>query len=168
MLPVEVAFTLLLPHVELYWLSLVLALTVVGCGLYLALRRDGVPASERALLWSALPTGALAGTLGGLFGMGGPVVFLLLSRASPDPGAFRRRTLVITTAAGLTRFITLTAIGALTPLHYSWLGWAAPVILVALLAGVWAHKRIKPRPFRIGLGVLVTLAGLGALLRFAL
>src|SRR5688500_17280686 len=38
MLPIEVAFTLLLPHLDLHWLSLVLALAVIGCGLYLALR----------------------------------------------------------------------------------------------------------------------------------
>jgi uncharacterized protein len=168
MLPVEVAFTLLLPRLDLHWLSLILALAVIGCGLYLALRPTDKPASDRAVNIAALPMGALAGTLGGLFGMGGPIVFILLSRASDDPGMFRSRTLVITNAAGLTRFITLSAMGVLTPLHYTWLGWAAPVIVVALLAGIWAHKRIKPRPFRLALGLLVTLAGIGGLLRFAL
>jgi uncharacterized membrane protein YfcA len=168
MVPVEVAFTLLLPHLDLHWLALILALAVIGCGLYLAIRHSSKPASERAVNLAALPTGALAGTIGGLFGMGGPVVFILLSRASSDPAVFRDRTLVITNVAGLARFVTLTGMGALTQVHYTWLAWAAPVIVIALLAGVWAHRHIKPRPFRVVLGLLVTLAGFGALLRFAL
>jgi uncharacterized protein len=168
MLPVEVAFTLMLPHLDLRWLSLILALAVIACGLYLAFRPTGKPASERAMTIAAMPMGALAGTLGGLFGMGGPVVFVLLSRASDDPGRFRSRTLVITVATGLTRFVTLTAMGVLTQVHFTWLAYASPVIVVALLAGIWAHRRIKPRPFRIALGLTVTLAGIGGLLRFAL
>ncbi|MCA8914905.1 MAG: sulfite exporter TauE/SafE family protein [Planctomycetes bacterium] len=168
MVPVTIGFALLLPTLDLHWLSLVLALAVIGAGIYLAARRDLPPASARTLNMWAVPTGALAGVLGGLFGMGGPVVFVLLSRASDDPGEFRGRTILITNASGLARLVALGATGVFTSQHLVWLGWAGPVVLLALLAGMWAHKRMRPRPFRLALGGLVTLAGVGGLLRFAL
>lgn len=168
MIPVQVAFTLLLPQIDVRGLSLVLAVAVIGCGLYLALTPTGKPAGKRAVNVAALPAGVLAGVLGGLFGMGGPVIFVLLSRASDDPSLFRARLVLITNAAGVSRLITLLSMGALTGQHLEWLGWAAPVIVLALIAGVWAHRYLKPRPFRVVLGLLVTLAGAGALLRFAI
>lgn len=168
MVPVTIAFTLLLPRLDLNRLSVLLALAVVGAGLYLAFRPDHPPARLRSVNLWALPTGALAGVLSGLFGMGGPVVFILLSRASDDPGVFRNRTIVITNVAGISRLLVLSTTGVLTTTHLAWFGWAMPVIVGATLAGIWAHKRLKPRPFRIVLGGLVTLAGIGGLLRFAL
>lgn len=168
MVPVTVVFTLLLPQLNLRWLSLVLALAVFGGGVYLAMRRDLPPASPSAVNLLAVPTGAIAGVLGGLFGMGGPVVFILLSRASSDPSEFRGRTIVITNVAGITRLLALAATGVYTVQHMKWLGFALPVIFLALLGGMWAHHRIKPKPFRIALGALVALAGVGGLLRFML
>ncbi|MCA8911794.1 MAG: sulfite exporter TauE/SafE family protein [Planctomycetes bacterium] len=168
MVPVTVVFVLLLPTLDLRWLSLVLALAVIGGGIYLAARRDLPPASTKALNLWALPTGALAGVLGGLFGMGGPVVFILLSRAGDDPTEFRGRTILITNVSGIVRLLALAATGVYATRHLTWFGIALPVIVVALLAGMLAHKRIKPKPFRIALGALVTLAGIGGLLRFAL
>ncbi|MCZ7604501.1 MAG: sulfite exporter TauE/SafE family protein [Planctomycetota bacterium] len=168
MVPVTVTFALLLPRLELRWLSLVLALAVLGAGMYLALRPDHPPASLRSVNRWALPTGALAGVLSGLFGMGGPVVFILLSRASDDPGVFRNRTVIITNAAGIARLATLAAGGVYTTTHLAWFGYALPVIVGAMLLGIRTHRRLKPRPFRIVLGGLVTLAGIGGLLRFAL
>ena len=168
MLPLTVTFALLLPGLDLRWLSLVLALAVIGGGLYVAFRREAAPVSSRAANLWAFPTGALAGALSGLFGMGGPVVFILLSRASDEPSVFRRRAMFITLAATAARLATLSASGAVQARHVEWFAWAAPVMVAAMLAGMWAHGRIKPRPFRLALGLLVTLAGLGALLRFAL
>jgi uncharacterized membrane protein YfcA len=168
MVPVTVIFTLILPRADLGWLSVVLALAVLGGGVYLAFRPDGRAADPRAIrLWAA-PTGAVAGVLSGLFGMGGPVVFILLSRASDDPTVFRQRTLVITNVAGLTRVITLGAYGAFETKHLEWFGIALPVIVAAMLLGIWAHRKVKPRPFRVALGLLVMLAGMGGLLRFAM
>lgn len=168
MLPLTVVFTLLLPTLDLRWLSLVLALAVIGGGVYLAMRRDLPPASATTINRWAVPTGAMAGVLGGLFGMGGPVVFILLSRASDDPGVFRSRTIIITNAAGIVRLIALALTGVYTSEHLTWFGIALPVVIASLLAGMWAHHRIKPKSFRIALGALVTLAGIGGLLRFAL
>ena len=168
MVPVTILFTLMLPHLDLGWLALVLALAVLSGGIYLVFRPDGKSASEQSVNRWALPTGAIAGTLSGLFGMGGPIVFILLSRASDDPGVFRRRTLVITNVAALARVSTLGAYGVFEAKHFTWFGIAVPVIICAMLLGIWAHRKVKPRPFRVVLGLLVMLAGLGGLMRFAL
>ena len=168
LVPVTVVFTLLLPHLDLGWLSLVLALAVLGGGIYLAFRPDGKSASEQSTNRWAFPTGVVAGTLNGLFGMGGPVIFILLSRASDDPAVFRRRTVFISLAAVLTRVVTLAAYGVFETKHFEWFGIAVPIIIIAMLAGMWAHTKVKPRPFRIALGFLVMLAGIGGLLRFAM
>lgn len=168
MLPTAILFALLLPMLDLRWLSVLLAVAVIGGGLYLALRRDNGPISPLAAAWWAVPTGLIAGVLSGLFGMGGPIVFILLSRASDDPGLFRSRSLVITNVVVLARMITLAGAGAFESRHLHWALVAAPVIVAAMLAGMWVHTRIKPRPFRIVLGALVVLAGAGGLLRFTL
>lgn len=168
MVPMIVLFALLLPRLDLQWLTLVLAAAVFGGGVYLAFRKDLPPVNPKALNWWAVPTGATAGVLGGLFGMGGPIIFILLSRASDDPSAFRSRTLVITNVAGITRLLTLIFAGAYEPKHFEWFGVAVPVIVGALLLGMWAHYKVKPRPFRVVLGLLVMIAGIGGLLRFAL
>lgn len=168
LVPVTVVFSLLLPGLDLGWLALVLSLAVVGGGIYLAFRPDGASASPQSTKRWALPTGLAAGVLNGLFGMGGPVIFILLSRASDDPALFRRRSIVIANVAGLTRVITLGAYGAFETRHFEWFGPAVPVIIAAMLGGMWVHGRVKPWPFRVALGLLVMLAGLGGLLKFAL
>lgn len=168
MAPLVVLFAALLPVFNLYWLTLVLAVAVTGGGIYLAMRKDLPPANPRTLVRWALPTGAAAGVLGGLFGMGGPVIFILLSRASDHPSVFRRRALLITIAAAATRLVTLILTGAIGTLHLEWFLVAAPVIVASLFAGIYVHHKVRPRPFRLILGGLVMLAGLGGLLRFAL
>ena len=165
MLPVTVVFALLLEKIDVGILGPILALTVIGAGIYLALRRDGHTAAMGSINRWAFPTGALAGTLAGLFGMGGPVIFLLLTRASDDPSLFRSRIVTIGAVANVVRFGVLASTGAYTAQRLEWFVISIPFVLIALAAGMWAHKRIKPRPFRLGLGVLVALAGLGALLR---
>lgn len=168
MAPLVALFAVLLPTFNVYWLTLVLAVAVTGGGVYLAMRKDLPPAKPRTLNRWAMPTGALAGVLGGLFGMGGPVIFILLSRASDDPSVFRRRALLITLAAAATRMVTLILTGAIGRMHVEWFLIATPVILASLVAGIYVHHKVRPRPFRLILGGLVILAGLGGMLRFAL
>jgi uncharacterized membrane protein YfcA len=97
--------------------------------------------------------------------MAGPVVFILLSRASDDPSVFRRRTVLITTLVGLSRFVTLMIAGDLTRQHWEISAWMVPAIAIGLVGGMVIHNKIKPRPFKLALGALVLLAGCGGLLK---
>jgi hypothetical protein len=167
MIPTIVACAILLPHVDVLWLSLILSIAVIAAGIWLATRHNSQPAPEAALRRWAFPVGLLAGVLGGLFGMAGPVFFLLLSRASNDPSVFRRRAVLITTVGNVVRLVTLTATGAVVAKHTLWFAWSVPVLLIATGIGVWVHRFIPARPFRVGLGVLVVLAGIAGLWRYA-
>ena len=168
MIPTVVLFAILLPGVDVLWLSLVLSLAVIGAGLWLAARNNVQPIGEqRAARW-AFPTGLLAGVLGGLFGMAGPVFFLLLARANNNPADFRRRSVLITTVANVARLATLAGVGAVEVKHLHWFAWSLPCIVGGTMLGVWVHRFIPARPFRITLGVLVALAGIAGLLRYAL
>jgi uncharacterized membrane protein YfcA len=100
--------------------------------------------------------------------MAGPVFFLLLARAGNDPAEFRRRAVLITTVANVARLTTLTIVGAVEVKHLHWFAWSLPCIVGGTVLGTWMHRFIPGRPFRVTLGVLVALAGIAGLLRYAL
>ncbi len=162
LLPTTVLFALLLPQFQLGHLQLLMGVAVVGAGVYLARgdTRGGVP-SRRALAL-ALPAGVLAGLLSGLFGMGGPVIMLVLGPSSDSPTEFRSRFTVIAAATNLVRLVPLAWQGAYGLPQLGVFVATVPAIVVGLAVGFWAHRFVRPRPFRVGLGALVSLAGLAA------
>lgn len=165
-LPMTALFTLALAMTAPWVLELTLAASLVLAGGWLALRR-GVfgsmdPARAARL---ALPTGAVAGVLGGLFGMGGPVVFLLLAPASSGPAEFRARAVFIFGPANILRFVMLAAAGGYDASALRLAAWSAPVVIAAIAVGMLLHRKVQPAPFRAGLGLLVALASAIALLK---
>lgn len=164
MLPVMAVFAWLLPRVDVSILTPILALAVTGAGVWLLMRKDGKTGDPKTLARWAFPIGLIAGVFGGLFGMAGPIFILLLSKASDDTKVFRGRAIVITTAGNLVRISVLSLDQTLTLDHAVGFLWTAPAILGALVLGMICHKWVKPRPFRVLLGLLVMLAGLGSLI----
>lgn len=164
--PVAAVFTMLLPGLKLEYLTLLLAVAVTGAGLWLALRAEQPPAPRTMMLKLAAPLGAIAGVFGGLFGMAGPVTFLLFTMANSDPGVIRRRIVLFAVVANIARVCVLAHEGVYTTTRLEWVAWALPFMLVGMGAGMWLHRKVKPRPFRVTLGVLVALAGLAAVAHF--
>ncbi|MDC1142692.1 sulfite exporter TauE/SafE family protein [Planctomycetota bacterium] len=165
LLPVSVVFALLLTKIDLLWVAVILGASVMGGGIYLLTQTRAKPWREQTTDRLAFPTGVLSGTLAGLFGMGGPIIFILLSRAGDDPSVFRRRTVVISTTAAFARLITLILAGVLTRQHWELSGLMIPFIIFGLVVGMWMHHKVKPRPFKLVLGGLVFLAGCGGVLK---
>jgi uncharacterized membrane protein YfcA len=165
-LPVTVLFTVLLTVTAPGILQVVLALCLVLAGAWLSLRRDmfGSMPPDRAARW-ALPAGLGAGVMGGLFGMGGPITFLLLAPASRDPAQFRARVLFVFTIANLVRLGVLAAAGGYSAARLELAAWSAPAVLAAMALGLCLHRHVKPVPFRVGLGMLVALSGAAALMK---
>ncbi len=164
LLPATVVFALLLPRVELGHLQLLMGIAIAGAGAYLARGSSNGGAPSRRALLLALPAGLLAGILSGLFGMGGPVLMLFLGPSSEDPADFRSRFTVIATITNLVRLAPLAWQGAYGAAQLQVFAATVPAIVVGLAAGFWAHRFVRPRPFRVGLGALVSLAGLAAVL----
>jgi uncharacterized membrane protein YfcA len=163
--PVNVAFTLLLPRVDLAVLGLGLGVAVAGAGLYLAYRRSAPPVPEPVLRPWAPAVGAASGVLGGLYGMGGPVAILFLSRLEDDPTRFRARVTSIFAITGSIRLIVLFLAGSYTPLLLAWGFLSLPAIALGLAIGFRVHRYVEPVQFRLILGVLVALAGIVGALR---
>ena len=162
LLPTTVLFSLLLPHFELGSLQLLMGIAIVGAGLYLARGEPGDGAPSRRMLLVALPAGAGAGILSGLFGMGGPVLMLVLGPSSDDPAVFRSRFTVIAAATNVVRLVPLAWQGVYTPTQLGIFAATVPAILLGLGAGFLAHRFVRPRLFRVGLGGLVSLADLAS------
>lgn len=164
-LPVNITFSLLLARFDSTLLAILLSIVVIGAGLHLVTRPTRPPLEQKTLERLALPVGVAAGTIGGLFGMGGPITFLLLSRTTDDPTRFRSYMTVFTTVASTVRLITLSLQGVYTADRLLLAAGTVPPIFIGILLGVWAHRFFSPRSFRLGLGGLVCLGGALALIQ---
>lgn len=162
-LPISALFTVLLVSVSLAILEAALAVALVIVGLFSVARPRPEPVSDELVRKLALPVGAAAGVLGGLFGMGGPVAMLLLQRAGGGSATFRRRATFIMTSNNVLRVIILGGLGAFSASHFAWLLITMPFIAAGLFVGFWIHTRLDARLFRSLIAVLVMLAGVVAL-----
>jgi uncharacterized membrane protein YfcA len=158
--PTTVLFSYLLPSVDLRGLQMLLGVGVVLGGIQL-LRGDlGLSMQPGRLgLTAALPIGALAGLLGGLFGMAGPVLLLALGRWTAEPAAFRVRFTTVTAAANLVRVPVLIAAGVYGTDDLRLLLLSLPAVGAGLALGFWAHRQVSARAFRMVLGALTAVAG---------
>ncbi len=163
--PVNILATLALPRVDVTALTVGLGLVLVFAGGYLAFSPRVRPVSTGTLDRWAIPFGAMAGVLGGLYGMSGPVAVLFMSHAEGDPSKFRARVTVLALAWGSVRVTVLALTGALTVTRMELAGVSLPFVFAGLAAGYWAHKFVQPRPFRLALGIIVMTAGIVALVR---
>lgn len=163
--PLSVAFTLVLPRVNVTALGVGLGLAVAAAGIYLFARREApVPHHSRLQPW-AVGAGAAAGVLTGLYGMGGPVSVLFFSRAEADPTQFRALVTSIFVVTDTLRFGVLALDGAYDPRLIVLVVASLPAVALGLFVGFRAHDRLSPGRFRMLLGGLVALAGIVGLLR---
>ncbi|NTV95420.1 MAG: sulfite exporter TauE/SafE family protein [Thiobacillus sp.] len=94
--------------------------------------------------WWAWPAGLTGGTVGALFGTGGPPYVIYLSHRLFDKGQLRATFSGLFILDGLSRIVSFTISGLLLDLNLLWayLG-AMPVALVALWLGSHVHSRLS-------------------------
>ncbi|GEM_PF-6119885 len=163
--PVSAATTFLLPRIDLGLLTIGLGLTLAGAGSYLLLRREIGTWDEATLLRRAGPWGVAAGALGGLFGMAGPVSMIYLAHAGGSPTRYRARITTLSVFWSTTRVTALAAAGLLSVGQVVQFGLTVPAILAGLGLGYLIHPHVGPRPFRAGLGLVVSVAGILLVIR---
>jgi uncharacterized membrane protein YfcA len=93
--------------------------------------------------WWAWPAGVTGGTVGALFGTGGPPYVIYLSHRLFDKGQLRATFSGLFILDGLTRIVSFTLSGLLldVKLWWAYLG-ALPVALLALWLGSHVHTRL--------------------------
>jgi uncharacterized membrane protein YfcA len=157
--PVNILATLALPRVDIAALTAGLGVVLVFAGAYLAFSPRVKPVSAATLERWAIPLGMGAGGLGGLYGMSGPIAVLFLSHAEGGPSVFRARATTLALAWGVARVSVLVLSGAYTAPRIELAAVSLPFILGGQAAGYWAHRFVRPRPFRLLLGLVVLAAG---------
>lgn len=94
--------------------------------------------------WWAWPAGLTGGTVGALFGTGGPSYVIYLSHRLADKGQLRATFSGLFFIEGLARIGSFTLSGLLLDLRLFWAYLAAtPVALVALWLGSHVHARLS-------------------------
>ena len=163
LVPVTVVFSLALPTIDADSLRLPLSVVVVVSGLLLATRSPLLRISHETSVKFAVPVGAVAGILGGLFGMAGPVLFLVSGGVADSPSLFRDRFIALGLVNSLARAGALATTGVFSADRLASSAPMVPAVLVGLGVGLWWHERVTAGQFRLLIGALVTVAGIAGL-----
>jgi len=116
-------------------------------------------------LW-AVPASLTGGTVGGLFGTGGPPYVIYLNHRIRDKGHLRASLSALFFVEGLTRIVSFLIVGLLLTAQV-WLAFAAalPLVLGALYLGGRAHIGLAPAQMTRLIGVLLLVSSVSLLLK---
>lgn len=146
------------------WLMLALGVFVAGYALISLVRNQGV-AGGIARWWGA-PLAFLGGIGSSLFGTGGPVYAIYVSRRIHAPGPMRATMSTIVAISVVVRIVVFALAGLLLNLE---LGAAALALLGfmagGLMLGLRLHSRMQPAQIRHVVHVLLVVSGTSLALR---
>lgn len=140
------------------WLMLALGLFVAGYALISLVRNKGV-AGGIARWWGA-PLALVGGIGSSLFGTGGPVYAIYVSRRIHAPGPMRATMSTLVAISVVIRIVVFALAGLLLNMA---LGMAALALLgfmaVGLMLGLRLHSRMRPEQIRHVVHVLLVVSG---------
>ncbi len=116
--------------------------------------------------WWSIPTGVIGGMLGALFGTGGPVYMIYLSKRLPDKLQIRATMSTIISISTILRTLSYAISGLL--LSAKLLLTAAlllPLMAVGILVGSRVHLSLTDAQMRRMVGVLLLLSGASLVIR---
>lgn len=114
----------------------------------------------------AVPAGVGGGIFSALFGTGGPIYTMYLSRRLPDVDDFRATISAVIFLSGIVRLAAFGATGLLQQEGLLWTAAAAlPFSLGGTALGTWLRRRISAEAVKRLLLVFLTLGGCGVILR---
>lgn len=109
--------------------------------------------------WWALPASFTGGTVGALFGTGGPPYVIYLGHRIPDKSELRATFSSVFFMEGLFRIGSFVAAGLLVnPQIWKYYAWGLPVALLALYAGSHVHSGLSNLQVKRMIGVLLLLS----------
>lgn len=143
-------------------LLVLVAVTVLACGLQLALRADTTAAAAAPGGGVRLYAGCLAGgASGGLVGISGP--FVVAGAADLEKGAFRRVLVIVFLAEGLLKLAVYWVAGVWTAGAVPLALLISPAVLLGLVVGSRSHAHVPEGRFKQLVGVLLVGMGVVAL-----
>ena len=121
------------------------------------------PHQHPSRLWS-IPAGFLGGTVGTLFGTGGPFHVIYLQLQGLDKTTFRATLTSIFFVDGGLRLIGFTFSGHYQEKTLILALFSLPVMIISLYIGEHIHTNIQPRTFQKAISCLLIVSGIGLLL----
>lgn len=114
----------------------------------------------------AVPASLAGGTVGGLFGTGGPPYVIYLTHRIRDKGRLRATLSALFFVEGLTRVASFLIVGLLLTAKV-WLAYVAalPLVLGALYLGGRAHVGLEPAQMSRLIGVLLLVSSVSLLIK---
>lgn len=160
-----VAGVALLTALPTGWLLTALGLFVVAFGLRSLLVTPGTQPASR---WWALPAGLVGGTVGSMFGTGGPPYVIYLSHRLRDKTALRATFSGLFMIDGGFRALLFASAGLFHDSRTFWLmALGLPAMLLGLRLGHRVHLSISNTQMMKGIGLLLLASGASVLLRAA-
>jgi uncharacterized membrane protein YfcA len=116
--------------------------------------------------WWAIPASLTGGTVGGLFGTGGPPYIIYLAHRVRDKGDMRATLSALFFAEGLARIVSFLVAGLLLTADV-WVAYllALPLMLGALYAGGHVHVGLSQAQMARLIGMLLLVAGASLLFK---
>ena len=141
------AAIMLLDRIEGPAMRMILGIMLIFLSLYFSFFKERLQKHIRPTAGWLLGTGSVSGIMGGLFGMHGPPIVLYLIASEPSKNHYMG---MIQTYAVITN-ITMLAVrawnGYVTPAVGTTYLYALGGLIIGILAGNWAFKRIPSRLF---------------------
>ena len=144
---------------------------LIGLGVFvIAMALRGLlspPPSHLALAagW-VVPAGVVGGVFSALFGTGGPIYTMYLSRRLPDIDAFRATISAVIFLSALARLVAFGTAGLLQQEGLLWTAlWALPFSLGGVALGGYLRRRVPAAAVKRLLLVFLTAGGFGVIVR---
>lgn len=140
-------------------LRLMLGLLALGFVAFQIARELGLVAPARPPAGAGYAWGAAAGFTSFVAHAGGPPAAIYLLGSRLEKTAYQASTIVVFWWVNLLKFPAYAGLGLFTAETARAGVMLAPVAILGVALGVWAHRRIAPRPFFIVTYALLTVTG---------
>ncbi|MBK8169694.1 MAG: sulfite exporter TauE/SafE family protein [Sandaracinaceae bacterium] len=149
------------------WLRLAFAIFVLALSIgSLWMMRQGQPTAREPLSpWQSSAVLFIAGIVHGLFACGGPLLVYVAERLMPDKSMFRATVSAVWLVFHVVLLASYRAAGTLTFDSLKVSGVLMLALLLSIPVGEWIHTRLSAQKFRVGVYVLLAVAGAAQLIR---
>lgn len=102
----------------------------------------------------------LGGIVHGIFSSGGPLVVLYASEALPDKSRFRATLCLLWASLNSVIIVSYLVSGSISSVTAIQTAWMLPFLVLGIIGGELAHKRVKPELFKLIVFSMLLLTGI--------